>query len=253
MGGFTIAYNLTIACHELGHSFAVLLDGGRIREFYLNPFSWSWNLGQNLSNPVFTAWGGVTFGLLFALLPVILLIRSRKSFIRIPTLILAGSAFLINGIYLIMGMFLNIGDGVELIGYGVPRFIIGILGILYILIALFGWNLVQQGLGFDASSSVARRLIILAFGIAPYLFLIFLYNLLVNPDIVMVWLSFAMVGVLCCFIFSLVGHLTASFFPSVPKPAPASPSLGPPLLFLSFGLIIIAAEFLIFGIKESPF
>jgi hypothetical protein len=56
-GSFCIGYNIAIAFHELGHAFAMMLDGGQIQEFVLNPFSWSWNLGQDLNNPLFTAWG----------------------------------------------------------------------------------------------------------------------------------------------------------------------------------------------------
>ncbi|UCC41504.1 MAG: hypothetical protein JSV96_08845, partial [Candidatus Aminicenantes bacterium] len=146
-GSFCIGYNITIAFHELGHAFAVMLDGGHIKEFVLNPFSWSWNFGQDLNNPLFTAWGGVTFGLLFAVLPAVLFIWVKRYYFRIPILVLAGSAFLINGVYLIMGVFLNIGDGGELIQYGVSSFFILILGIVYFLIALFLWAIVQQLLG----------------------------------------------------------------------------------------------------------
>jgi len=32
LGGFAIAYNITIAFHEFGHAVAVIIDGGQIQE-----------------------------------------------------------------------------------------------------------------------------------------------------------------------------------------------------------------------------
>jgi hypothetical protein len=72
LGSLCIAYNVFTACHELGHAFAMMLDGGYIEKFVLNPFSWSSSLGQDLNNPLFTAWGRVTFGLSFAARLVVL-------------------------------------------------------------------------------------------------------------------------------------------------------------------------------------
>ena len=164
-GSFCIGYNIAIAFHELGHAFAMMLDGGQIREFVLNPFSWSWNLGQDLNNPLFTAWGGVTFGLLFAILPTIILIWVKRYYFRIPILVMAGSAFLINGIYLIIGVFLNFGDGGELIQYGVSPVLISVLGIFYFLISIILWAIIQLLLGIKSNVSFSKRLVVLRNGV----------------------------------------------------------------------------------------
>ncbi len=55
LGGFIIAYNLTIAFHELGHAIMYPIAGEQMIEFVLNPFSWSWAAGERLS--VTVLWG----------------------------------------------------------------------------------------------------------------------------------------------------------------------------------------------------
>ena len=252
-GSFCIGYNIAIAFHELGHAFAMILDGGGIQEYYLNPFSWSWNLGQNLNNLLFTAWGGVTFGLLFALLPAISLIWIKSNFLRIPILVLAGSAFLINGIYLLMGVFLNIGDGGELMHYGVSSAFILFLGLVYFIIALFLWILIQQLLGLHSQVTFTKRLIILCCGITPYLLMIFVYNFLFNHEQLLLWSSYAVLGTVTCLLFSISGHFWVKLYSRFHALTFQNSSYKPVALVNLIAVVIIFGELILFGIKDNPF
>ena len=251
-GSFCIGYNITIACHELGHAFAVVLDGGHIQEFVLNPFSWSWNLGQNLMNPLFTAWGGVTFGLLFALLPGLILFARKRYFLQVPILVTVGCAFLINGIYLLMGVFLKIGDGGELIEYGVPAAIILIIGIVYFITAIFVWSIIQQVAGLKSDLPFTKRLILMCCGITPYLLMIVIYNLIFNKAQIIIWSAFAIIGLFICIIFSITGLLMSNLYPGNYN-LPDFANKKPIVIINIIGIAIIACEFIIFGIQENPF
>jgi hypothetical protein len=252
MGTFIIGYNLTIAFHELGHGLAVLIDGGQIQEYYLNPFSWSWNLGKNVNNPIFTAWGGVTFGLIIPLIPIIFLKKTRSWLVKTTIIITAGCAFLINGIYLLIGIFLKIGDGGELLQYGTPPVLIGLLGFLYLTISFIIWIWVQPWLDLKKDSSFIRRLYIFLGGLGPYMILILIYNYLFNKTQLTIWASFAIVGVILSILFAIFGHFLAPGQASSSS-ASQNPTRKSVVQLNCIALLIIIGEFIIFGIKANPF
>jgi len=252
-GSFCIGFNISIAFHELGHAFAVILDGGTIQEFVLNPFSWSWNLGENVNNPIFTAWGGITFGLLFAIIPAIFIIWVKSLSFRVPILATAGCAFLINGIYLLMGILFNIGDGGELIHYGVSPVVIFLLGCIYFLTAIFIWIIIQPLLGINSSTLFIKRLLILISGISPYLLMIFLYNLSFNKRQLLLWSSFALVGIITVFIFSVAGHFWSKFDIKLNKAHHEKAAHRPVIIVNIIALSIIIGELLLFGMRDNPF
>ena len=139
-GAFTIAFNLAVAFHELGHATAVLIDGGRIQEFVLNPFSWSWNLGRGVRDILFTAWGGVTIGLGYTVMPLFFIRLVKNNGMKLVIKLLAGLGFLIDGIYLIIGVLYNVGDGAELISLGVSPVLLLVMGSVCVLFALIIWS-----------------------------------------------------------------------------------------------------------------
>lgn len=249
LGAFSIGYNLAIAFHETGHVIMYPLAGEKMTEFVLNPFSWSWAAGKNLSVPVL--WGGVTLGLFFALIPLLLSMFIRSPLFRYLSRILASCAFLINGIYLAMGTLFGFGDGGDLVYTGAsPIFIVG-LGSLYILLSLVFWSHIQYYLGLDHKSPFRQRTLILFGGIAPYMAIIFLYNLIHNPTQLSMWGGLSIAGLIMAFLISLCGHLQSRFFPQPRNTPDLSHHYALPVLI--FALLVILIEFTIFGMPDNPF
>ncbi len=250
-GAFTIAFNLAVAFHELGHATAVLIDGGQIQEFVLNPFSWSWNLGRGVRDILFTAWGGVTIGLGYTLIPLFFISLVKNNGIKLVLKLLAGLGFLINGIYLIFGVLYNVGDGAELTSLGVSPILLSAMGSVYVLFALIIWSEAQRNLGIDPQQSFSRRLLVMIAGVAPYMAMIVLYNYLYNSEQLLLWGGFAATGLAVTGLFALCGHLWAKRVYSGAHHAEVSGLNG--FIMLLMGSLVILAEFLIFGIPKHPF
>jgi hypothetical protein len=250
-GAFAINFNLTVAFHELGHATAVLIDGGKIQEFVLNPFSWSWNLGGGVQNILFTAWGGVTIGLAYTIMPLLFVRLVKNNSMKLVIKLLAGLGFLINGIYLIFGVFYNVGDGAELISLGVNSNLLIVLAFVYILFAFLIWADSQRNLGIDPQASFSRRLFVMTAGIIPYMVMIVLYNFLFNSEQIVLWGGYAAAGVALAGLFAACGQFWTkrvcrdSFQIKIKK--------RDGFALLTIGVSLILLEFLIFGIPQHPF
>lgn len=251
IGGFAIAYNIAIALHEFGHTIAVVFSGGQIKEYVLNPFSWSWNLGQNVSNIIFTAWGGVTFGLLFALIPLLLIFKIRTTWFVFLCKLIAACALMINGIYLLAGTLLNFGDGGELARLGISPTIIIILGVTYLLISMAFWSNLQYHLGFNKHTPLNKRILVITAGFAPYMLIIFLYNLLHNSNQIIIWGGLAAVGMFMAFLIAIIGHLWTKGTKKTFESDLINEAYAGKMLIM--GLLVILTEFIVFGAPPNPF
>ena len=250
-GAFAIAFNLAVALHEAGHATAVLIDGGQIQEFVLNPFSWSWNLGQGVQDVLFTAWGGVTFGLVYSILPLLLIRWVRNDALKLVIKLLAGLGLLINGIYLIIGVLFRVGDGAELTGLGVGSSLLLVIGSAYILVALIIWSWAQGDLGIYTGMTFSRRLLVMTSGVSPYMALIVAYNYLYNPRQLLLWCGFAATGVVAACLFALCGHVWAKWVSGGHQHEKIS--CWRSFALLTAGLLVIIVEFLVFGNPPHPF
>lgn len=249
LGGFTIAYNFSIALHELGHTIMYPIAGVKIVEFVLNPFSWSWATGERLS--VTVLWGGVSLGLFLALIPLILSLKIRSNLFSFLSKILAACSLLINGIYLSMGAVFRFGDGGDLVSTGIHSPLIIGLGFLYILISFLFWADIQFYLGMDDHTVFSRRVLVVLGGIVPYMAVIFFYNLIHNPRQIKMWGGLASAGFLAALLISVSGHLWSRFI----RKSNGSEDLSRhyALHLLIVGLIVMLAEFVVFGAPDNPF
>jgi hypothetical protein len=250
-GAFIIGFNLAVAFHELGHATAVLIDGGQIQEFVLNPFSWSWNLGRNVQDILFTAWGGVTIGLGYTFIPLFFIRLVKNNVMKLVIKLLAGTGFLINGIYLIFGVLYKVGDGAELTSIGVSPAMLLVMGSVYVLFSLVIWSDVQRNLGIDPQESFSRRLLVMIAGVAPYMAMIVLYNYLFNSEQLILWCGYAVTGVALACLFALCGHLWAKQVYGGAHHVEVSGLNG--FILLLIGILVILMEFLIFGTPQHPF
>lgn len=249
LGGFSIAYNLSIALHELGHTIMYPIAGVKMVEFVLNPFSWSWAAGERLS--VTVLWGGVTLGLFLALIPLILSLRIRSNLFRFLSKILAACSLLINGIYLSMGAVFHFGDGGDLVSTGIHSPLIIGLGFLYILISFPFWADLQIYVGIDNHTVFSRRVLVVLGGIVPYMAVILFYNLIHNPRQITMWGGLASAGLLAALLISISGHLWSRFVKKVNGSEDLPRHYALHLLIV--GLILILAEFVVFGTPDNPF
>ncbi|UCE41891.1 MAG: hypothetical protein JSV17_02595 [Candidatus Aminicenantes bacterium] len=250
-GAFIIAFNLAVAFHELGHATAVLIDGGQIQEFVLNPFSWSWNLGRGVRDVLFTAWGGVTIGLVYTVVPLLFIRLVKHNGMKLVIKLLAGLGFLINGIYLIIGVIFNVGDGAELTRLGVSPVLVLVMGIAFVFIALIIWSKAQGNLGIAPRERFSCRLLVLITGVAPYMAMIVLYNYQYNSEQLVLWGGFAATGVAAAGLFALCGHLWAKQVSSGSHPIEVSGLSG--FIMMLMGILMVMAEFLVFGTPQHPF
>jgi hypothetical protein len=250
-GAFAIDFNLAVAFHELGHATAVLINSGQIQEFVLNPFSWSWNLGRGVQDILFTAWGGVTIGLGYTVLPLFFARLVKNNGLKLVIKLLACLGFLINGIYLIIGVLFNVGDGAELTSLGVRPALLYVMGSVFVLFALIICSEAQGNLGIDPQEALSLRLVVMIVGIAPYMAMIVLYNFLYNSEQILLWGGFAAIGVAVACLFALCGHLWAKWLCNSTHHNEVSRLNGSIMLLI--GILVILAEFLIFGIPQHPF
>jgi hypothetical protein len=249
LGGFAIVYNLSIALHELGHTILYPIVGERMIEYVLNPFSWSWATGEKYN--VFVLWGGVTLGQFFSLIPLLLTHKIRSTLFVFLSRLLAACSFLINGIYLSMGAVFGFGDGGDLAFLGMNATFIITLGILYILIALVFWSDLQHHLGMDSHTAIGQRIKVIMGGIAPYMMVIFFYNLIHNSGQITMWGGLAGAGLLAALLISVSGHLWSRRVRKSNGLDNVSRHYA--LHVLVAGLLVILAEFIIFGMPPNPF
>jgi hypothetical protein len=248
MGGFAIAYNIAIALHELGHVLAYSLVDEQMIEFVLNPFSWSWAASKNLN--VFVLWGGVTFGQIFALLPLLMLPKVKTPLFLLLSKLLAACAFLINGIYLLLGALLHFGDGGSLVYVGFNTYFIVGIGVVYFGLSFLFWAHLQQHVGMNSKTPLPVRIKIITGGIIPYMLIIFIYNLLHNADQIMMWGGLALFGITVSFLIALMGNWWAHFFNYQNERVFSSTTSWK---LFSFGLMVVLAEFVVFGTPPNPF
>lgn len=248
-GSFAITYNIAIAFHELGHVLAYSMVDEQMIEFVLNPFSWSWATSKN-SN-IFVLWGGVTFGQIFALIPLIFIFKIKSNLFVFLSKLLAACAFLINGLYLSAGALLNFGDGGSLVYIGLNSTLIIIIGIVYLLISFVFWSDLQRHLGIDNQTALVDRVKIIVGGIAPYMILIIIYNLLHNSSQIIMWGGLAVFGILAAFLIAFLGNLWTFYVNRHNESKVVSLSNAKQVMIV--GLLVVIAEFIIFGTPPNPF
>lgn len=249
LGAFAIVFNLAIALHESGHVIAYLFDSGQLGEFVLNPFSWSWAEGYNLNHRVFDLWSGVTIGLFLALIPLFLTPLFQSTLYVAFAKLLAAAGFLINGLYLWAGALLAFGDGGMLVQLGENVVLIVVVGIAYMVLSLHFWADLQGHLGLGRDTPLFERISIIFFGIAPYMILIVIYNLIHNSDQIGMWAGLAVFGSVITIPIALAGDLRAKLLNE--KYATIDDSEALPALIA--GLCVVLAEFFIFGTPPNPF
>ncbi|RPI28908.1 MAG: hypothetical protein EHM70_16255, partial [Chloroflexota bacterium] len=101
-GSITAGVNLGMFLHELGHGVAMWLMGGVVDRIAIHPFSWSYIYYASIPRfPQLATWGGVGFGTLFVLAPLVVVLKRPCAWWG-PIYVMAAASTLFNGLYFII-------------------------------------------------------------------------------------------------------------------------------------------------------
>jgi len=165
---------------------------------------------------------------------------------------------MVNGVYLLVGVWVGVGDGAELLTRGFPAMAVICLGALYFFAALWLWALAQPHLGLTKGVSLGQRTALLVSGVGPYLALIILYNAALNRGQLSVWVGFAGVGFLATLLLAAAGHFRTRLGgrkvrTGANRAACPAPSWTEVTLVNGLAWMLVFGELLIFGVREAPF
>lgn len=172
--GFSWLAMMTV--HELGHVIHGCLSGGRLLHVELHPLAFSRTDFAVNPHPLFTAWGGVVWGILFPLLIWTIIHRFIKRY-NFLAAFFAGFCLVANGAYLAGGSFLSGGadDAGVILQYGGAQWQLLLYGIPSVAAGLWCWNGLGPHFGLGPAHSVVDRSA--AWAMTGLLFLIIIMEL----------------------------------------------------------------------------
>lgn len=204
-GSFSIASNISIVLHELGHATAAWLSGGRVFGITLHPFSWSYCYAVS-PNPVFLAAGGVLFSSLAGVLLFMCLMRWPKPYL-LPLLLIGPITLINNGDYLLVDYLVKSGgDACSLTALGIAPLIIIVVSIVSLVLGFaFSVQLVRKANLLEGNFKM--RLAVIGLGILPYSLMAFVWNFFFNRSEALIWLTYTASETVLCVLFAAVTHL----------------------------------------------
>ncbi len=208
LASFVVGYNLHHIIHECGHVLIGLCCGGKASGIRSHPFGISYAMVTAPACPQLVTWGGMLFSNATALVASMLCF-ARRSALLFPILLWASLAFLVNGIYYVVGVFLNFGDPADLESNGVSRLIILLAGLTS---CVFGTGLAIVTAATLKLSRYTRftAACLISIPIVLYLFMLLGYTLIWNRHELGLWGTFVgagcMASLLLGWLVSLVGH-----------------------------------------------
>ncbi|MBT3291550.1 MAG: hypothetical protein HN904_08405 [Victivallales bacterium] len=247
LGQYAIAYNATMALHEIGHAVGVTLSGGKVSHISLNPFSWCWTGYSANPQPMVAGWSGVVAGVLFALAPCVCMALFGRKPPRV-LLLLGIIGLAANGSYLLGGALARVGDGEYLMRLGVPRLLLVVVGVLLMFAAAAWFLLMQPRFGIPHSASFAQRCGLLLGGIGSYLLLTVVYVVVFKRRDLPPIACFAGIGAVLIICASILATLLGTFLAEHGADGVADvPSWSYASAYAAVGLVVVLAELAAFG------
>lgn len=128
--GFAIAIHIAVFLHELGHAFGYWISGGAVTAIVMEAPAPTGYVRGSSADPRPVVWGGVVFGSLVTLIPLVIArYVAPKSPLRFTALMVASFCLSHNGLYLFVGGFVPFGDALGMIDLGAPRWLLILLGL----------------------------------------------------------------------------------------------------------------------------
>ena len=188
-GAFLYSIIMIIAIHEFGHYLAYLWRGYDSVQVMINPFMGATMSAKEirLEDAVYIILAGTVVNLSVATL-VTLLLRNKPSPYWIPLKMIPATAFLIEGMVIVAGFFIQerVTDFSMLISLGWSPFLVGVLGIVFLLLGGYLTYEVWLLVGVQPESP-RLRLLLFDGGFILYTVSGFLLSeYLLPPDMVMI-------------------------------------------------------------------
>ncbi len=135
--------------HESGHVAGAIASGGTIRKVIWHPSVISRTDVEPNPHPLIEVWAGPLVG---SIVPVIFAWMTTFFRLRIAYLLwtFAGFCLIANGAYIGTGAAKPVGDALELLDYGMPRWPLAAFGIAAVSAGLWIWHRVSPRFGFGA-------------------------------------------------------------------------------------------------------
>jgi hypothetical protein len=145
-----------MAVHESGHVLHLWLTGGTVDYVVLHPLEISYTSPGENPHPLVVAWGGAIWGCAIPLAVVALVRVLARSQVYLARFF-AGFCLISNGAYLAADSFVRGGDGRDLMAYGVPQWLLILVGIPAIAAGLWLWNGLGPHFGLGESQHRVDR------------------------------------------------------------------------------------------------
>jgi hypothetical protein len=199
-GTAVIALLLSVFLHELGHATAVWLTEKQVARISFNPFAGAvihyTTGGGTPAAARFVASAGFLLGGIYALLGAGLFLLRFQNRWTTPLAMVPAMFFSTNGFMLLVGVFfVKVGDTSRLLGLGVLKAELALVGIFLSLLGFLFFLLVSPWVALDPRVSIQKRYTIFLGGIAPYIAAVLGYNAFFNMARLWAYFVYVFIGV----------------------------------------------------------
>lgn len=142
-----VSWLLMMLVHELGHILGALATGGRVHRLIWHPLVFSQTDVMPNPSPLVVAWMGPIVGIVLPVLPAGVASWRRWS-MSYAVVFFAGFCLLVNGAYIGLGHFQDIGDTAVMAWLGTPTWVMIAFGLLTAPPGLWLLHRASSHLGF---------------------------------------------------------------------------------------------------------
>jgi len=166
--GFALGIHVAVFLHELGHALGIWIGGGTVTAIVMMAPLPAGTVEGSAPNPFPNVWGGVAFGTLCTLAPLLAAWRlAPQSPVRFAALMVAAFCLAHNAIYLFVGSFAPFGDARNMILLGAPRLLLFVLGLPLLIGFVVVLSSAIQAVGLRPTDSAWKWIVVVELGLLP--------------------------------------------------------------------------------------
>jgi hypothetical protein len=169
LASYTFGFNFHNIVHELGHSVAIWIQGGKVHGLVLHPFLACYSPSTAVPNHVLLYAGGALFGGAATVLLPMLAWRHRTPYMM-PLVMPCSAGLITTSKWMLLAPFTTSStDYYFLIDLGVPSAVILVWGLLYLTVGVAVVVLFLPLVGISHDERIIPRVIVLESAVLPYL------------------------------------------------------------------------------------